>query len=76
MSQIFFSIPALAPTEAQADLNAFCASHLIFSIEWQFVVVGNHRPNEFLNCKVPAALVGYRGRNANDFLDYRLEVIA
>jgi superfamily II DNA helicase RecQ len=36
----FFSIPALSPGEGQQELNAFCSSYRIASIEKQFVASG------------------------------------
>jgi superfamily II DNA helicase RecQ len=36
----FFSIPACSPEQGQQELNAFCSSHRIASIEKQFVANG------------------------------------
>jgi superfamily II DNA helicase RecQ len=36
----FFSIPACSPEQGQEELNSFCGSHRIASIEKQFVVNG------------------------------------
>ena len=41
MQYQFFMIPANAPDSAQGDLNSFCASHCIATVEKQFVASGS-----------------------------------
>jgi hypothetical protein len=36
----FFSVPACSPEQGQQELNAFCGTHRIVSIEKQFVPNG------------------------------------
>jgi hypothetical protein len=40
----FFSIPACSPEQGQQELNSFCSSHRIASIEKQFVANGEQNP--------------------------------
>lgn len=71
MSYHFFTIPALEPAAAQAELNDFCAAHRVVQVDRQFIAAGPH--SHWALClqvadgsgPLPDALKARRGASAN-----------
>jgi hypothetical protein len=58
MSHHFFSVPALDPSAAQDELNAFCNQHRVVLVDQMPHPARTGRKPDVANRKAPGALVG------------------